>query len=153
MRNHKNHYTEPTAWINELFPFPDTSDHCPIYCVMKTTGLQLVQEKNPPVVSKPSWKKASQDEKNTFKDLLNRKLQNIVIPASMNSCQNVKCKDEAHCQDSDNFMGNILEAIELSAKETLPSKKNSPSTRKKVTPGWTAEVKPFRDKAFFWSQV
>ena len=57
------------------------------------------------------------------------------------------------CDDADKYMGEILSAIDLSAGETLPSKQCSPSNRKKIIPGWSDEVKPFRDRAFFWCQV
>ena len=65
----------------------------------------------------------------------------------------MNCKDPSHCDDADQMIGKLLDAVETSAKETLPSQKKCPSIRKNIVPGLKTEVKPFRDKAFFWSQV
>ena len=133
---------------------PDNcSDHSPIYCVLKNQNVQFDQENPIANSEKPSWRKASQEERTNFKTLLNQKLLTLEIPTSVNSCFDVHCKEPEHCDNADQLMGQILEAVEEAAKDSLPTKKTSPSTRKKVTPGWKIHVKPFRDKAFFWSQV
>ena len=121
--------------------------------MLKRENIQLDQERSISSSEKPSWRKASQEEKSNFKSLLNQKLLALDIPSSVNNCSNVHCKETSHCEDADQLIGQILEAVEDSAKDSLPTKKTGPSIRKNVTPGWKKEVKPFRDKAFFWSQV
>ena len=133
---------------------PDNcSDHSPIYCVLKRENIQTDQERSFCSSEKPSWRKASEEKKSNFKLLLNEKLLEIDIPFSVNNCANVHCKEPSHCEDADKLIGHLLEAVEDSAKDALPIKKTGPAIRKNVTPGWKKEVKPFRDKAFFWSQV
>ena len=133
---------------------PDNgSDHSPIYCVLKSQNVQNDQEIPVCSVEKPSWRKATQEEKKSFKSLLNEKLLAIEIPSSVNNCKNIKCKEPGHCDDADQMISQILEAVEYTAKDSLPNMMSGPSIRKKVIPGWKKEVKPFRDKAFFWSQV
>ena len=133
---------------------PDnSSDHCPIYCVVKLQNVHLEKEKFISGMEKPSWRKASPDEKQCFQTELDCKLQELQIPASVQNCVNVNCKDPSHCEDADEMISKILDAVQTSAKESLPSQRSSPSIRKNVVPGWKTEVKPFRDKAFFWSQV
>ena len=60
-----------------------------------------------------------------------------------------------HRADSDIFMTAILDTIDATAYNCLPvSNPHSERSRsKKIVPGWSEFVKPFRDKAFFWSQV
>ena len=118
------------------------SDHSPIYCVLKSQPVLAEHQNDNLAQDKPSWRKASPEERNDFQNLLNENLTAIEIPASLNNCPNVLCKDNHHCDDADKFMGEILSAIDLSASETLPSKQSFPSNRKKITPGWSDEVKP-----------
>ena len=146
-------FTENVIDAGVLHSPDNSSDHCPIYCSVKLPNIQFTNEKFVSGTEKPSWKKASPDEKLSFKQLLNDRLRAIQVPASMHNCADVKCKDSSHREDADDMIGKILDALELFAKEALPSKKVAPSTMKKVVPGWKREVKPFRDKAYFWSQV
>ena len=51
-------------------------------------------------------------------------------------------------------MESVLDGIEKAAFEALPVIKNDASKKKKkIVPGWSEEIKPFRDSAFFWSQI
>ena len=146
-------FNESVIDAGVLHSLDNNSDHSPVYCVVRHQNIQLEQENFLSGTEKPSWRKASEEEKVDFQNNLNQRLQAIEIPSSIHNCFNIKCKDKNHCDDSDGYIGQILDAVEVSAKESLPSKKSSPSSRKKVTPGWSVEVKPFRDKSFFWSQV
>ena len=135
------------------------SDHSPIYCLMDvdiTPTAEVITEA-PPVQGKPSWKRASKEQKDSFPAILNEKLSSFSTPDMIKNCTDVKCRDVNHCEKADEFISNILECIEVAAAETLPTPKaksttDSPS-RSKVIPGWKTFVKPFRDKAFFWHQV
>ena len=72
------------------------------------------------VSAKPSWKRATEDEKTDFSQTLDERLNNIALPDSL-LCIDVKCKDVEHCNDVDMFVTDILETVESVAARTLPS--------------------------------
>ena len=133
----------------------NTSDHCPVYCVVDVGQLPVDEDSSfkqaPP---KPSWKKASSDEKSEFKSKLEKDLAELVIPDSLSNCQDVHCTDPDHCDDADNVIVEILQRVEKSAYENLPVPP-PPSERKSRSykPGWSTEVEPHREMAQFWHQV
>ena len=47
----------------------------------------------------------------------------------------------------------LLKIVEDSAFATLPVNKSEKSKIKNKKPGWSENVKPVRETAFFWSQV
>ena len=134
------------------------SDHAPIYCSVDIQSNNMLPDidlsGNPPVL-KPSWKRATAEQRKAFPLILNDKLSSISIPETVHNCTNVKCKDTEHCDEADMFISSILECVESAASEVLPvphPPKTLPSKRKLI-PGWKSEVKPFRDTAYFWHQV
>ena len=68
-------------------------------------------------------------------------------------CHDVHYKLSDHCSEIDNFLINILDCIDESYFETLPVNKQSVDKPKKGVLGWSATVKPHRDKALFWFSV
>ena len=102
---------------------------------------------------KTSWGKASVQQKEDYKVKLDQLLNNISVPESIQNCRDVHCNDPTHCDASDELTSNILSAVQIAANESLPIVK--PSARKKSfpKPGWSSEVKPYQDTAYFWSQV
>ena len=70
---------------------PDNkSDHSPVYCVIDREVLQPAnQAVSAPHKPCPSWKKASVDQKEDYKNLLDNKLGQLVIPVSSIQCQDV----------------------------------------------------------------
>ena len=133
------------------------SDHCPIFCIISIPRITPTKQKPHQYLGqKPSWKKASNEEKETFKGTLADKLQHITAPGSM-QCRIPKCNQLDHRNDSDNYIEEVLNAMSTSAKESLPMSScggggGQDSSRKKV-PGWNVQVKPFRDNARFWHAV
>ena len=70
------------------------------------------------------------------------------------TCTDVHCSNQAHCDEIDKFARDILSCIESAAFETLPIVKQGQSKKEKnIHAGWSEEVKPFRDNAYFWSQI
>ena len=131
----------------------NSSDHSPVYCVIKAEHNQVTDTPITAEVSRPNWRAASIEEKEAFKTNLNDKLFQLVIPDSVKSCRDVHCKHLEHQNDLDDYVTNILNHIEVEAKESLPVI-GAKSKRKKIPkPGWSEQVKPFRDTAHFWSQV
>ena len=151
-----NHDLEEKVMDAGVIHSPDNfSDHCPIYCIINCDipgSTQNIQNGAPP---KPKWKKATREEKEAFVEHLDEQLQLLDIPESVLTCTDVHCKDETHRADSDIFMTAILDTIDATAYNCLPvSNPHSERSRsKKIVPGLSEFVKPFRDKAFFWSQV
>ena len=60
----------------------------------------------------------------------------------------VKCRDMV-----DNFTLDLLETVQNVAEFNLPIPSEEKKKLKKVTPGWSEAVKPFREEAYFWNQV
>ena len=132
------------------------SDHSPIYCLLETDMVPVddVPQDNP-VSSKPSWKKATTEQKEKFPAVLNEKLSSFTMPEDILNCKDVKCRDTNHCDKADEFIGKVLRCVEDAAAESLPipSPPKTLHSKSKHVPGWKTLVKPFRDSAFFWHQV
>ena len=135
----------------------NTSDHSPIYCSINLETIPV--EATTPNLStsseKPSWKRATKEQKENFPAVLQEYLSKISVPDEVRNCRDVNCKDLNHWDKADKFINNLLECVENSAAEALPTPKSprqSP-TKSKPVPGWSYPVKPFKDKAYFWHQV
>ena len=77
-----------------------------------------------------------------------------MVPPSLTTCRDVKCRDPAHIEELDNFTLDLLETMQEVAEESLPMPgSGSGAKEQKVVPGWREAVKPFRDEAYFWHQV
>ena len=96
------------------------SDHCPIYCVLDLAV--LVTSEAPPTRHKPrpSWKRATLEQKEEYKSILDEKLASIVLHDSVSSCMNLKCKDPKHMEELDIFTMSILNTVQEAAELTLP---------------------------------
>ena len=86
-----------------------------------------------------------------YKEAVASKLNSIQVP----SC--IYCED-LHCQHHsvmiEDYTLSVLEAIEESAKETLPSIGGGGGNRKyKTVAGWNEHVKPFYQESKFWHSV
>ena len=86
---------------------------------------------------KPSWRKASIDERNNFKRLLDLKLEMFTIPTEITECRDPKCKDETHIEVIDWFTSELLSG-------------DLQNGNKRIVPGFTAKVKPLKETALFW---
>ena len=55
----------------------------------------------------------------------------------------------------DKYTLELLDIVQTVAEESLPVPSESKGCKgeKPIRPGWTQEVKPFRDNAFFWHQI
>ena len=131
----------------------NSSDHSPVYCVIKVKPDQLIESNPASGIQKPSWKRASQNEKEDFKQSLGIKLGQLEIPESVMTCRDVHCVDIDHQNDIDSYVAQILNLMEQEAFNTLPVIKPHSGNQKKPKPGWSEQVKPYRDTAHFWNQV
>ena len=135
------------------------SDHSPIYCSVEVDNVTIPVEDNPRniphQISKPSWKRATKEQKESFPAILNEQLAMCSVPEAIKSCRDLKCKDTDHCEKADVFICKVLKCVEDAAAEALPNPKppSVNSSKTKIVPGWKNFVKPFRDDTFFWHQV
>ena len=124
----------------------NSSDHEPIYCVVDS-----YIERDPPVTEstsvpeKPSWKRATKEQKDYYSCNLEAKLSVLNTPESITGCQNVHCKDADHFSEADEYIIDILNSVEVASYEALPiGKSTSKSSKYKSMPGWFQSVKNLR---------
>ena len=152
-----NETTQRAVLDAGVIHLPDNmSDHCPIFCTLDVQSIEVDKSSNPQAENppKPSWKKASEEEKENYIQSLEEQLSSLHVPESL-YCKNIKCQDANHCNDADDFITSILEFVQSSATSSLPSPAppRASTTSKRPVPGWNQFVKPFRDTAYFWHQV
>ena len=132
------------------------SDHEPVYCVVKIKDdIEVNDDAVGSVSSKPRpcWKSATPEQREYFKESLKVQLEDLQVPRCLSSCSNCKCKDEVHIKETDKFAMETLETLGKAA-DCCANDANIPKGRKKsCMPGWSAQVKPFRDNAGFWFSV
>ena len=133
----------------------NTSDHNPIFCVLESLDITEEVAEAQKAKPKPSWKKATSEDKTRYSDQLINKLEEIEIPKSVIECKDLHCRDPEHLADLDLLAASVLGTVQHVAEETLPVSEGGRSGREKEkrVPGWKEEVEPFRDKAYFWSQI
>ena len=126
----------------------NTSDHSPIYCIIKKSFLS--DSLTPPQKCKGTknirirltdeydWKR--------FRIELEERLKREIVPDCIN-CRDVHCENESHLVEIDKYVTNILESIDGSIKKTV--EKKTINAKRKTIPGWSDVVKPFREDAMF----
>jgi hypothetical protein len=134
---------------------PDnSSDHCPVYCIFESLNSTPLVSKSTTMPSKPSWKRASSEEKDHYRHLVDLRLSSIMVPTHVSECRDVHCHNEEHKEAIDWYATEVLMAVQDAAEEALPSPGTGHQNNKvKVTPGFNDKVKPFKDSAYFWHNV
>ena len=135
---------------------PDNkSDHCPVYCVFDSSVIQEDSKESSRPKPRPSWKKASIEQKDKYKSTLEENLSSLKAPESVAKCSDVHCKDPSHKEDLDKYTLELLDIVQTVAEESLPVPSESKGCKgeKPIRPGWTQDVKPFRNNAFFWHHI
>ena len=131
---------------------PDnSSNHEPIYCVIESLSVNKTTNKSATYQPRPSWRMASEEEKDQYKYKLDINLQTIMVPAQISECCDPHCKDTEHLEAIDWLSAEVLKAVQRAGEETLPfPKAGSSKIGKKSTPGFKVQVKPFKEDAYFW---
>jgi len=130
------------------------SDHSSIYCKIQVDTLQSNSiSMSLPTTSKPCWRRTEQ--KNNYINKLEAKLTSISIPDDVVKCSNAHCKNKDHIEELDSFVISVLESVDAAANQSLfkSSPRNQNSTNKRIIPGWSSIVQPYRDTAYFWHQL
>ena len=131
----------------------NTSDHHPIYCTIHFRNLKLIENPDPVMSIKPSWKRATKEQKHNFNKELEKQLGKLSISNCTKDCNDVHCQDKSHFTGSDEFMINILETIDICAKKSLPTPEGNARVKKNPIPCWQQEIKPFKEDALFWHSI
>ena len=134
---------------------PDnTSDHEPVYCIFKSIIITQSVTTAAPSQPRPVWKRATREEKEFYSYLLDTRLSNVMVPVQVSECRDLHCTDTEHLEAIDWFTAEVMEAIQTAAETALPCPRPGGGKDKlKVTPGFNENVKPFKEKAYFWHQV
>ena len=129
------------------------SDHCPVYCQIPISCFSLLPTKSVNYSPKPSWVKASEEDKSRFHANLDASLNNIQVEECLVKCTDVRCKEKAHHEACDKLLLGVLKQIDHQSKECLTPK--SSDRKKKVHPiaHWNEEVEPFKKNAQFWNSI
>ena len=134
---------------------PDnSSDHEPIYCVIESFSVSVKTKKSATFRPKPSWRLASEEEKDLYKYKLDDNLSSIMVPTQITECTDPHCKNEEHMEAIDWFSTEVLGAVQRAGEAALPFPKAGCSKKgMKATPGFEVKVKPFKEDAYFWHAI
>ena len=113
----------------------NTSDHCPIYCKMNITGLQITSQQECKMSRKFNWNKASEEERAAYRTNLEHLLKSIQSPPGIRHCQNSHCNDKIHLSDCDNILYDILQSINHFAIKCLPVTQSGGKMKHSITNG------------------
>ena len=103
---------------------------------------------------RPSWQRASNQEKEKYNYLLDINLSKVMVPVQVSECRDLHCKSAEHLEAIDWFTAQVLEAVQTAAETALPCPRAGGGTEKRrPMPGFNDRVKPFKDTAYFWHQV
>ena len=138
-----------------LYSPDNLSNHVPIILKLKC-NLDNLQDnnfnQNNVLPCKPLWKRATENNINSYADHLENLLHNVVIPLDAVNCVDLHCDNDQHKIDIDVYATSVMEAISTAVEFNIPhSNPNSP--RRTPVPGWGEFVKPFRDDSLFWHSV
>ena len=123
------------------------SRHSPIIVSFNLGELQhKQQQEQPPPRRLPDWDRATAEEINNYRSNLQQKLQAISIPECTAHCTDFNCTDESHSSARDNVMLDILMAVVESSYTSVPltGSVGGVNGNKKVLPGWSQHVEPYR---------
>ena len=101
---------------------------------------------------KPSWKRATEDERGDFFKELDRKLKRCDAQNELLSCRNAYCQNANHKTACDDYMLDMLHKMEQITSETLLTPIASDTPRKSI-PRWNEDIEPYTKDALFWHSI
>ena len=134
---------------------PDNlSDHSPIYCkVTVDFNQQCNSTPRRPRKPVPVWNKATEEDKKGYYRYIEKNLQYVNLShAEVLKCKNIKCGDEIHKAEVDEFVKDVLLIIEEAAEKYIPAM-SMKNTKKDRIPQWKEEIDPLKETAYFWNAV
>ena len=83
----------------------NTSDHHPVYCMRQYDEIKTIDDRILMTTPKPSWKKASSEQKENFIKQLDEQLRgNNDYFTEIEECSDVHCKNENHITCTDDLL-------------------------------------------------
>ena len=131
------------------------SRHSQIMVRLNMGELTKKQRSNFVKPCRPSWYKATEEQREAYTEDLLYRLEAVTPPESL-SCQDPDCKDEHHSEERDGFVLDCLSAVIESSHATIPmvgGRLNSARSDNGCMPGWKDEVSEFRNNAKFWHSL
>ena len=112
------------------------------------------EQSDMPRLRKPAWYKATDEDKNSYTTLLDDKLKNLDIPATLD-CTDVTCQCSEHSQQRDSHLIDILCTLVETSYACIPltAKPRSDKGSGQRLPGWNTTVAPLKDDSLFWHSV
>ena len=132
------------------------SRHSPIMVKLKLNQIitSKTKQSDTPIMRKPSWYKASMEEKLRYTESLDTQLRELSIPDSLN-CQEVDCQCFQHGEERDKHVIDILCTLVETSHSCIPlsggSKKGTADGH--CLPNWSTTVAPLKDDSLFWHSV
>ena len=126
------------------------SRHSPILLSLRLGEMERQEvPEQPPPRRMPAWDRATTEELEEYRSVLEVRLQTIQCPASMSRCTNISCQVQSHSEVRDKLVLDILLAMVEVSYTTLPmtGRVGGKKGKKKVLPGWSAEVEPYRQQS------
>ena len=118
-------------------------DHSPIYCQFHTKDIGTRIEVNNNITMKPSWKKASPQQKSSYMVTLQSRINDLKVTENVKTSCDVHCKQGDHNSANDDFLISLLENVQDVSNAGILS------FNEKKTPSiacWDTEVLPFNEK-------
>ena len=132
------------------------SRHSPIVMKLRLPPITL-KAPRPDIIRprKPAWYKASEEQINSYTNLLNSKLNSMPPPESLN-CHDINCKREDHHLERDKLVIDTLCSMIETSYTCLPMSgrlSGNQVLRKQSVQGWAQFVAPFKKDSLFWHSI
>ena len=95
------------------------------------------------------WHKATLDNIELYKEILDIELDKIFIPETVKNCSDFLCS--RHNNEILILFNEINEAINNASKIALP--KRNKNTGKGIIPGWNEYIRPFKDQSIYYTKL
>ena len=128
------------------------SGHSPIFLELATGQLPQKHEQEKLFRPRQNWSKVTMQDKSNYCFNLKDKLNDLKVPDSISQCCDLHCQDEQHRVDIDKYINEIISSIESSCQDNIPytgseGKPKNSASKRKVIPGWTELVEPYKTDA------
>ena len=139
------------------------SRHCPVWVKLKLGSLPIRKPSSKWVPKHPTWSRATVENKDAYKQYLENRLlqlqdhvEQTPLLTTCLKCENLHCMDTVHSEVRDSHMLDLLTAIIEASHLTLPTHGGCWVGEKRPgvsIPGWSREVKPYRDDSLHWGNL
>ena len=134
------------------------SRHSPIMLKLDLGALPIRQKSDTFRPKRPAWYKASEQEVRRYKSELQSRLEAIPVPVCLafDECDNLKCQDELHSKERDDFVLSLMSAVIETSHTTIPmvgGRKEAARPDCGTMPGWQEMVASAQKDSLFWHSV